>query len=97
MPKHWNVYLDQYYLEYLPYRLKTGNAYNAHVDTVKATKGQFGLVALGSLLVAMESNDYVLTTGSNWSRLINELRKNVINLRCDDCTMLIDLVEGEYR
>jgi hypothetical protein len=96
-PKHWNVYVDQYYTEYLPYRLKTGNVLNAHVENVVATKGQFGLVALGSLLVAMEANDFVLTTASNWSRMMNELRKNVIDLRCQNCTTMSDLGGGEYR
>jgi hypothetical protein len=96
-PAHWNVYIDQYYTEYLPYRIKTGNVYNAHVINTKRQKGRFGLVALGSLLVAMEANDFVLTTGSNWSRLMNELRKNVIDPRCQNCTLMIDLMKGEYR
>jgi hypothetical protein len=46
-------------------------------------------------LVAMEANDFVLTTGSNWSRLMNEIRINILNPRCNDCTTMIDLKRGE--
>ena len=62
----------------------------------KKMDGKPGLIALGSLLVAMEANDFVLTTGSNWSRLINELHRNVLDPRCNNCTRLIDLLHGEY-
>lgn len=55
-----------------------------------------GIPALGSLLVSMEANDFVLTTGSNWSRLINELRKNVLDPRCNKCTHLVDLEPDEW-
>jgi hypothetical protein len=61
----------------------------------KKLKGRPGLVALASVLVAMQADDYVLTTKSNWSRLINELRKNVLDPRCGDCTRLVDLAPGE--
>jgi hypothetical protein len=94
-PKHWNVYIDQFYIENLPYRTQIGNVYNAHLKVAEQLHGRTGLVALGSLLVAMESNDYVLTTKSNWSRLINEIRKSIINPRCNDCTIMIDLNPGE--
>jgi hypothetical protein len=96
-PVHWNVYIDQYYVEMLPYREQVGNVLNANVMTAESLNGRSGLIALGSLLVAMEANDYVLTTGSNWSRLMNEIRKNIINPRCDNCTTMIDLKHGEYR
>jgi hypothetical protein len=61
----------------------------------KELEGKPGLWAMGSLLVAMEANHFVLTTKSNWARLMNELRKNVMNPRCGNCTTLIDLEEGE--
>lgn len=95
-PKHWNVYLDQYYEASLPNRKKLGNINNPHVVAAEKLQGRTGLIALGSLLVAMEANDFVLTTASNWSRLINEIRKNIINPRCNDCTKMIDLSYGEF-
>ncbi len=96
-PKEWNVYLDQYYTEMLPYRTEMGNVFNVNsfYSSHKKINGRNGLIALGSLLVAMEATDYVLTTASNWSRLINELRKNVIDPRCRNCTTMIDLLYDE--
>jgi hypothetical protein len=96
-PDHWNVYVDQYYVENLPYRTRDGNEYNNHINNLREAGAQMGLVALGSMLVAMEANDFVLTTTSNWSRLMNEIRKNLINPRCGDCTQMIDLLSFEYR
>ena len=96
-PGHWNVYLDQYYVEMLPYRHQYGNNYGGNSDLVIQSQGRSGIIALGSLLVAMESKDYVLTTGSNWSRLMNEIRKNIIDPRCDSCTTMVDLLSFEYR
>ena len=58
--------------------------------------GKNGLGSLAALLISMEANRYVLTTGSNWSRLINELRKNVVDPRCSGCTSIIDLSPGEW-
>jgi hypothetical protein len=95
-PANWIVYLDQYYVEALPTRVSIGDVFNAHVTAAENLHGRTGLVALGSLLVAMEANDFVLTTGSNWSRLMNEIRKNIINPRCNDCTTMIDLFYDEY-
>lgn len=59
----------------------------------KFSDGRAGLESLAALLIAMEANRYVLTTGSNWSRLINELRKNVVNPRCGECTSLAEFVD----
>jgi hypothetical protein len=87
-PAEWNVYLDQYYTDLLPYRLV---GYNGNPKVAKQLKGRTGLVTLGSLLVAMEANDFILTTASNWSRLFNELRKSIVNPRCNDCTSMVDL------
>lgn len=91
----WNILLDQFYLEYLPYRRNREVVYNIPSHISNETKGRAGLWALGSLLVAMQANYYVLTTKSNWSRLMNELRKNVIDPTCNDCTRMIDLAKGE--
>ena len=54
-----------------------------------------GLQSFGALLLSMESNRYILSTGSNWSRLINELRKNVVHPRCNYCTFMLDAAPGE--
>ena len=39
------------------------------------------MVTLISVLIALEANAFVLTTTSNLSRLIDELRKNVVDPR----------------
>ena len=92
IPKNWKVYVDQYFVEYLPHRQDN---YSYHSVIAEKLHGRIGLIALGSLLVALEANDYVLTTASNWSRMINELRKGILNPRCNDCTRLIDLRASE--
>lgn len=89
----WEVYVDRTVTELNDYRPVKGNRASW---TTRNTKGRAGLVALGSLLVAMEANDFVLTTKSNWSRLMNELRKNVLDPRCGNCTRMIDLRPGEW-
>jgi hypothetical protein len=96
-PDHWKVYVDQYFVEYLPYRSKSGDEYNNHMTIIWERDLQMGLMALGSLLVAMEANDFVLTTASNWSRMMNEIRKNVVDPRCGGCTRMIDLNYLEFR
>eukprot|EP01031_Cornospumella_fuschlensis_P027246 gene27246-32916_t len=58
------------------------------------SEGATGLASLVSLLIALESKFYVLTTGSNWSRLINELRVNVVDVRCNNCTYMVDLQQA---
>lgn len=96
-PSHWNIYFDQYYVEMLRYRDAVGSANGGNSMIAKLLGGRSGVIALGSLLVAMEAKYYVLTTGSNWSRLMNEIRKNIINPRCNHCTKMIDLLPSEYR
>jgi hypothetical protein len=63
----------------------------------EGSDGRAGLQSLAALLIAMEANRYVLTRGSNWSRLIDELRKSVVDSRCGNCTVMVDLREGEVR
>jgi hypothetical protein len=87
-PPEWNIYLDQFYVEMLPYRIK---GFNGVVKTARHFKGRAGLITLGSLLVAMESNDFILRTASNWSRLYDVLRKCIVNPRCNNCTAMMDL------
>jgi hypothetical protein len=89
----WKVLVDRTVPELDNYRPVKGNRASW---TTKNTKGRAGLVALGSLIVALEANDFVLTTKSNWSRLMNELRKNVLDPRCGNCTQMIDLRPGEW-
>jgi hypothetical protein len=92
--KHgWLVFVDMYYQEFSDAR---DGSYNGNPRMAQNLQGRPGLVALASLLVAMQADDYVLTTSSNWSRLINELRKNVLDPRCDNCTRLVDLSPGEW-
>ena len=92
IPKNWKVYVDQYFVEYLPHRQDN---YSYHSVIAEKLHGKIGLIALGSLLVALEANDYVLTTASNWSRMINELRKGILDPRCNNCTRLIDLRQNK--
>lgn len=93
--KDWTIHVDPFYTKYLPYRKDREIKYNlaSHIST--QTNGKAGLWALGSLLVAVEANYFVLTTKSNWSRLMNELRKNVVDPSCQGCTKMLDIDEGE--
>ena len=92
-PHGWNVYADITLLEINAFRPPKGNRASW---AARNTKGRAGLVALASLLVAMESNMFVLTTKSNWSTIMNHLRTNVVNPRCGDCTKMIDLRPGMW-
>ena len=69
--------------------------------------GQAGLTSLAALLLAMEADYYVLTMASNWSRLMDELRKAVIEPRiCGNedgggeggagCTDMVDLAPIDH-
>jgi len=93
LQRNWTVYVDAYFAEYLPYR---NSEYNGNPKMSRRLRGRPGLAAIASLLVALEADDYVLTTASNWSRLVNELRKNVLHPRCGNCTRMIDLRPGEW-
>jgi hypothetical protein len=96
-PKHWKIYIDQFYYEMLPHRPEDEEMYNKVPKTSRALKGKTGLWSLGSLLVAMEANAFVLVLSSNWSRLMNELRKNVLDPRCNKCTFMIDVANGRFK
>lgn len=90
-PPEWNVYADITLHEIDAFRPKKGNRASW---AARNTKGRSGLIALGSLLVAMEANKFVLTTKSNWSTLMNHLRTQIIDPRCGSCTDVIDLRPG---
>jgi hypothetical protein len=92
-PPGWKVYYDLTVEELSRYRPARGNR-ASHMS--KNTMGRAGLAGFGSLLVAMEAKLFVLTTGSNWSRLMNHLRTQVIDARCDGCTKMIDLRPGVW-
>jgi hypothetical protein len=92
-PVDWNVYVDAYFHEMLPHRIE---AYNGSPKMSRELNGRPGLAALGSLLVAMEANDFVLTTASNWSRIMNELRIAVLESRYPGSTQMVDLRSGEW-
>jgi hypothetical protein len=91
-PSGWNVYYDVTIKELKAFRPKEGD-YSASA-TFNNNKGRMGLVALGSLLVALEANMFVLTTKSNWSSIMNHLRTNIVDPRCGNCTKMIDLRPG---
>jgi hypothetical protein len=91
-PTDWTIYVDQYYHEVKQHRQQSDKElYNQNAITAKHTKGQAGLLTLASLLVSLEANDFVLTTASNWSRLMNELRISILDKECNQCTRMIDL------
>ena len=92
-PKTWTVYLDRTLSELGVHRPNRGNRAS---HTARNTQGRAGLVALGSLLVSLEGTRFVLTTQSNWSRLIDALRRSVIDRQCGNCTRSIDLRPGEW-
>jgi hypothetical protein len=92
-PVGWKIYVDQYFHDLLPHRR---DIYNGPNHMALDLQGKPGPAALGSLLVAMEANDFVLTTASNWSRLMNELRWSILDPACGNCTLLVDLKPGEW-
>lgn len=91
IPPGWNVFYDRTVVELKDFRPNKGNR-ASHMT--KNTKGRAGLVAMGSLLVAMEAKWFVLTTASNWSRVMDHLRTQIINPRCNNCTHMVDLRPG---
>jgi len=64
---------------------------------VRADRGPSGKNTLIALLLAMEAKYYVLTTGSNWSRVMNELRTNVVDVACGNCTHMVDLRQAHTK
>ena len=86
-PPHWNIFVDEYLKVFRKHRQST---YNGHALLAKQLHGQPGRVALASLLVAMEARSFVLTTASNWSRLMNELRRSIVEPRRGP-TRMVDL------
>jgi hypothetical protein len=92
-PSGWNVFYDLTVEELSPFRPSRGNRASR---TAKNSKGRAGLASFASMLVALEAKLFVLTTRSNWSRMINYLRMNIIDPRCGNCTRMVDLVPGVW-
>jgi len=83
-PKHWLIHMSG----------PTQEGTDKHMLNFRS--GSVGLSSFGALLLSMQSNHYVLATTSNWSRLINELRMNIVDPRCENCTSMIDLQSGMW-
>lgn len=92
-PAGWTIYYDRTVEELRDFRPPKGNR-ASHMS--RNTKGRAGLMGMGSLLLAMEAKRFVLTTKSNWSRIMDHLRTNIINPECGNCTKMIDLRPGVW-
>eukprot|EP00981_Chlorochromonas_danica_P003423 scaffold654_cov207-Ochromonas_danica.AAC.8 len=67
------------------------------MEMAHRSQGSIGKHSIIALLLAMEARHYILTTGSNWSRLIDELRKNVVDVQCNHCTEMVDLRQANSK
>ena len=93
-PSEWKIYQDQMVNDMKGYRPQTGN--NA-VTAALRSEGREGIEALASLLLAMESQKFIITGKSNWSRLMDEIRKNILDPHCNYCTSVIDLEPASWQ
>lgn len=81
----WNTYIWKESVESM-------SSYDNNPTTdARRTKGGFGVTTMVALLLAMESKYYVITSGSNYSMLIEALRRGVVDKACQGCTDAIDL------
>jgi hypothetical protein len=94
-PKHWNVFIDVAVEELTPFRPPSSRLDCASF-MARNTRGRGGLVHMGSLLVSMEANDFVLSTASTFGRVMNGIRTNILDPRCGNCTRMIDLHPGVW-
>ena len=92
-PPGWNVFSDITLQEIDDFRPPKGNRASW---ATRNTKGRAGLIAMGSLLVSLEAKYFVLTTKSNWSTMMNHLRTNIVDPRCNNCTVMVDLRPGVW-
>jgi hypothetical protein len=61
-------------------------------DAIPNVHGSIGRANMVSLLLSLESRYFILTTASNWSRVIDELRRNVLEeIHGAGYTQMIDL------
>jgi hypothetical protein len=96
VPPRWKVYVDVAIEELSSFRPRSIDRHSQPSVTARNTLGRSGLINLASLLVGMEANDYVLTTASSFSRIINSLRTNIVDPRCNNCTRMVDLRPGMW-
>lgn len=83
--KNWKTYIWNDSVESM-------SSYDNNPTTdARRTKGAFGTTTMVALLLAMESRFYVITSGSNYSMLIEALRRGVLDKECTGCTDVIDL------
>jgi hypothetical protein len=61
------------------------------LNLAQSSQGLAGLESLAALLVALQGNRYVLGSGSNWSRLIDEIHSHVLDPRCGNCTQVLNV------
>merc|ERR1711879_325865 len=93
----WNIYVDRtIQLEKGIRPIDEHEIRYKKMDSKMATesKGLIGRYVMAAFVIAVEADDYVLTTKSNWSRLMNEVRLSVIDKMCGNCTNMIDLRQG---
>jgi hypothetical protein len=93
-PKSWKIYRDVSIDELSRFRPST--RYNSASWMSINTLGRGGLLNMASMLVALEANYFVLTTASSFSRIINSIRTNILDPRCNNCTRMIDLQSGMW-
>ena len=82
-PTEWKLYFDTS----ARHAKRLGDLANA--DARRGIGGQ----SLFNLYLALEARAFVCTTGSNWCRLINELRKTRLGVHD---TVFVDLCHGEW-
>ena len=85
-PRAWRVYAHDY----------VRHAALADLSRPSAALARMGPTSLFQLFLALEANSFICTSGSNWCRLVNELRKTRIDPSCRNCTTFVDLCGGEW-
>ena len=74
--RHWRVFV------YTAAVLSSTESVGKPLHAAARHNGASGRHSLVSLFLALEADYYVLTIGSNWSRLIDEIRLGVIERQC---------------
>ena len=95
-PDSWNIYQDAMVQEMKMFRPKDGTQWAAGPVVTQRLSRTEGTSSLASLAIAMEANEFVLVLGSNWSRLMDELRKAVVDPTCGGCTYSVNLRQGQW-
>ena len=62
------------------------------MEDAVASGGSAGLFSLIALVLALEARLFVLTTASNWSQLLDRLRRVRLDPACGGCTDAVDLM-----